>query len=78
MVRFNFNNSLSLITKILGFFFITMGLATLIFVGKYCIFSCPDCGSQSLYNCSMVMLFVGIIFLEVGFVIVKKYPSYIS
>ena len=77
MVRFDFNASLSLILRVVGFLFLTLGLATLVFVGRYCVLSCNDCGQQGLYNCSLVMLFVGIIFLEVGFVIIKKYPNYI-
>lgn len=73
----NYNEILLYSVQVIGFFFFLLGLFTIFFVGSICSMTCPTCTDYYLYHCSNLLIFIGIIFIIIGFVLVNYYPAYI-
>jgi len=56
-----------MITKTVGICFMIFGVLWSIFDRHLCGFLCKTCSSQQLSPCFLLFLFVGIIFIIVGF-----------
>ena len=59
-----------MITKIIGTMFIVIGLITSILDRFMCKGLCSTCTNQQLNPCFFLFLFVGIIFVVVGYVLI--------
>ena len=56
-----------MITRTIGICFMIFGVVWSIFDRHSCKFSCKTCTNQQLSPCFLLFLFVGIIFIIVGF-----------
>ena len=63
-----------MIVKIIGFIFIALGLFWSILDRFMCKNLCSTCTNQQLNPCFFLFLFVGIIFVVVGYVLVTTKP----